>query len=278
MESAMKQTASSRQATLSGRRPDPEARSPCNPGETSWCDPPEPSIGFANAAEFDANRAAVNPVAFQAAGQTEAFYADSSRTVADRKNVRDGHYPLWGYVHLIARTTSGVLSPQAADLAGWITDEDEPERDFVALGRAPATSSVRDEGGRGPRTAVCSAHLRLRNRPLRVRSGGDPDDSGGLHPMRERQRLQPATRAAVTASANEWIMTTLRNHLATLSSRLSFGGAPTVIGGCGSSPGVQTGARASEWWRRGRGRRRRSRRHRGLYCGRRVVAPARVAC
>ena len=38
-------------------------------------------------------------LAFQANGQTKAYYADSTSGARDRQNVRDGHYPIWGPVH-----------------------------------------------------------------------------------------------------------------------------------------------------------------------------------
>jgi ABC-type phosphate transport system substrate-binding protein len=92
--------------------------------ETSMTDddyaPKPAAIGFVAAGEIDAYRAKVNPLAFQAPGQAQAYYPDSSPTAVDRRNVRDGHYPIWGYVHMIAKTAGGNLNPQAAELIGWI--------------------------------------------------------------------------------------------------------------------------------------------------------------
>jgi hypothetical protein len=92
---------------------------PCEP-MTSRCEPPLAAIGLVSAGQFDLNRGTVNSIAFQADGQTKAFYPDSGPIVADRRNVRDGHYPLWGYVHLIAKTTEGKPSAQASELMAWI--------------------------------------------------------------------------------------------------------------------------------------------------------------
>jgi ABC-type phosphate transport system substrate-binding protein len=82
--------------------------------------PPPSAIGFSSAGAFDRQRTALNQIAFQAPGQTKAFHADSSKAVFDRRNVRDGHYPIWGYIHFIARTSGGNVSPRVSELVGWI--------------------------------------------------------------------------------------------------------------------------------------------------------------
>lgn len=82
--------------------------------------PPPGAIGFTSAGAFDRQRTSLNQIAFQAPGQTKAFYADSSTVVADRRNVRDGHYPVWGYIHLMTKTTGGNVSPRVAELVARI--------------------------------------------------------------------------------------------------------------------------------------------------------------
>ena len=63
---------------------------------------PNASIGFVGADIYDANRTTLNSLAFQASGQTKAYYADSTTSARDRQNVRDGHYTPWGYEHMFA--------------------------------------------------------------------------------------------------------------------------------------------------------------------------------
>jgi ABC-type phosphate transport system substrate-binding protein len=53
------------------------------------------------------NRTTVKALAFRAFGQEKAYWPDSSVSARDRKNVRDGHYKIWGYVHMIGPTTPG---------------------------------------------------------------------------------------------------------------------------------------------------------------------------
>jgi len=90
----------------------------CDPSDLTCVAAPRYALGFVNKNAVDR---LINPaaLAFQALHQTQAFFPDSSQTATDRRNVRDGHYPLWSYVHLIAKTTS--MSPQVSDLIGWIT-------------------------------------------------------------------------------------------------------------------------------------------------------------
>jgi hypothetical protein len=78
------------------------------------------TIGFVAVGEIERNREAGNILAFRAQGQTQAFHPHSRPELTDQSNVRDGHYPLWGYTHLVARMTGGSLSPQASELIGWI--------------------------------------------------------------------------------------------------------------------------------------------------------------
>lgn len=93
-----------------------------DPATTTVVDyvPPPKAIGFSSAGAFDRQRADLTQLAFQAPGQTKAFYADSSRVVFDRRNVRDGHYPVWGYIHFVTKTTGGNVSPRVSELASWI--------------------------------------------------------------------------------------------------------------------------------------------------------------
>jgi hypothetical protein len=69
---------------------------------------PTKAIGFlaGDAFEQAANRPLLNPVAFQAFHQSKAYYADSSNNAKDRKNVRDGHYVVWGPEHFFVNVDS----------------------------------------------------------------------------------------------------------------------------------------------------------------------------
>jgi ABC-type phosphate transport system substrate-binding protein len=60
------------------------------------------AIGILGAADYDLHRDALRQLAFKATGQWFAYYADSTPTSFDKRNVRDGHYWIWGPVHMLA--------------------------------------------------------------------------------------------------------------------------------------------------------------------------------
>jgi ABC-type phosphate transport system substrate-binding protein len=86
---------------------------------------PNSSIGILAAAEYDTannNRANLTALAFQAFHQKGAFYADSTATSFDKRNVRDGHYVNWGYLHMITRVdASGLQTEGAKHFVDWVT-------------------------------------------------------------------------------------------------------------------------------------------------------------
>jgi hypothetical protein len=81
---------------------------------------PNKAIGFIAGDLFDTNRTIFYPVAFQAFNQNKAYYADSSRDAKDRKNVRDGHYGVWGPEHFFVSVdgTGTPTNPAAAKFLG----------------------------------------------------------------------------------------------------------------------------------------------------------------
>jgi hypothetical protein len=80
---------------------------------------PPATIGFIVADSWSAATGLI-ALPFQALGQTHAYALDSDSASADRRNVRDGHYTIWGYQHLIAKTSGGSLGQPVATLMGWI--------------------------------------------------------------------------------------------------------------------------------------------------------------
>jgi len=74
----------------------------------------EKSIGILSTDIADVERANLRVLAYQATGQTCAFYPDSTPTARDKANVRDGHYDIWGPSHLFTRTTNGSPASSAA--------------------------------------------------------------------------------------------------------------------------------------------------------------------
>ncbi len=63
------------------------------------------AIGILAADYIDSNnlRAQVHVLAFQDSSQTCAMFPDSTSSAHDKRNVRDGHYPVWGPLHLLLK-------------------------------------------------------------------------------------------------------------------------------------------------------------------------------
>src|SRR5262249_22524665 len=59
-------------------------------------------------------RAQIRVLAFQDTSQHCAVYPDSTANAHDKRNVRDGHYPIWGPLHLFYKT-DGLGNPLNPD-------------------------------------------------------------------------------------------------------------------------------------------------------------------
>lgn len=81
----------------------------------------EGAIGVLSSDFVDNNRANLRELAFQVQGQRYAYLADSTPESFDKANVRDGHYPIWGAIHLMAATDNGVPSLAASALITQFT-------------------------------------------------------------------------------------------------------------------------------------------------------------
>ena len=110
-------------------------------GVTTYATPGK-AIGFIGADAYDPNRTTLNSLAFAGFGQTKAYYSDSSPSAADRRNVRDGHYLIWGYEHMIATvdSTGAFTNQKAASFIGWINGtKTDPNFDAVQIEGAAGT-------------------------------------------------------------------------------------------------------------------------------------------
>jgi hypothetical protein len=87
---------------------------------------PSAALGYASSDFADLNRDKVKTLAFQYKGQLCGYLPDSSSTSFDKRNVRDGHYWLWGAQHFYGKidpTTKKLTSPGVATLVGLVTGE-----------------------------------------------------------------------------------------------------------------------------------------------------------
>ena len=76
----------------------------------------EAAIGVLSNDAADKARANLHILAYQGSGQHSGFLPDSTPEALDKQNVRDGHYPIWGPVHLYAAISGGVPSEAANTL------------------------------------------------------------------------------------------------------------------------------------------------------------------
>lgn len=97
---------------------------------------PEATLGILTAEVAAANSATVRALAYKDDEQTCAYYPDSTPTAHDKLNVRDGHYALWGPLHLFARVnTQGLaLSPDARTLIAYLDGTIDPPPGVDLLG------------------------------------------------------------------------------------------------------------------------------------------------
>lgn len=89
---------------------------------------PSAALGYASSDAVDAARAKVKPLAYQHKGQTCGYLPDSSDSSFDKKNLRDGHYWIWGPQHFFAEVDAGkkIVKPTVAKLIGLVTGEVAP--------------------------------------------------------------------------------------------------------------------------------------------------------
>ena len=95
------------------------------------------AIGILSASHAEQNRTTVRPLAFQDFGETCAILPNRTARSNEKENVRNGLYPIWGPVHLLATVNAEQrpANPLAARLIGYITGALPPPGglDLIAL-------------------------------------------------------------------------------------------------------------------------------------------------
>jgi hypothetical protein len=74
----------------------------------------EASIGILSIVDADVNRGNLRSLYLQSPGQITGYLPDSNKNSFDKMNVRDGHYPLWGYEHFFTPIGAGGVPSDAA--------------------------------------------------------------------------------------------------------------------------------------------------------------------
>lgn len=94
---------------------------------------PDATIGLLDVVNGDPNevRVAVRALAFQAAGQNCAFLPDSTPLRTDKRNVRDGHYVMWGPLHIYKRPTTQQAVTNVVDYLSIKSAPDSTGKDVT---------------------------------------------------------------------------------------------------------------------------------------------------
>lgn len=116
------------------------------------------AIGGAGLSVLDQRRDELRVLPYQHYEQSCGYFPDSTATAFDKRNIRDGHYPIWGVVHILTRVDgAGLPVNQGANrFINLVLGTDEiADLDPIALeaesGLIPqcAMNVIRDEDG-GP--------------------------------------------------------------------------------------------------------------------------------
>ncbi len=127
---------------------------------------PAGSLGILVSGDADKNPTTISKLAFQAKGQTCAYYPDSASGTKDKVNVREGRYDVWGPIHLLAKATGGVATSANAKI--------------VLDGFAAQDSTVIDAEVIAGVTPVCAMHV-SRSAEIGPMSSFQPDKSCGCY-------------------------------------------------------------------------------------------------
>lgn len=93
------------------------------------------AIGILATDQADKNRAKIKVLGYQHFEQSCAYWPDSTATSFDKANVRDGHYTIWGPLHMFAKTSDGnVTNANAKKIIDALAGTDIPaDLDLIAL-------------------------------------------------------------------------------------------------------------------------------------------------
>jgi hypothetical protein len=98
------------------------------------------AIGIISMDYYDNDRANLKALAFKATGQDCAYLPDSTQFKKDKRNVRDGHYPIWGPLHFYAAVSSGI--PVSAGAQAFVSVVTVPDLPKALLDASIAASLV----------------------------------------------------------------------------------------------------------------------------------------
>lgn len=138
------------------------------------------AIGIMSAAYMDGKRAQLKELAYQHYGQSCGYLPDSTATSFDKANVRDGHYQVWGPLHLYTHTANGkAINADAQKVIDALTMAVDPGFDLVQV---EAKNGVIPE---------CAMHV-SRTKEIGALSSYQPDESCECKFLKEATGAAPA--------------------------------------------------------------------------------------
>lgn len=89
---------------------------------------PEKTIGILTSEVAGENRLTLTALAFQDSEQTCGYWPDSTSASFDKRNVRDGHYTIWGPLHLFTMLDANgyPINQASRDIIGYLTGTLDP--------------------------------------------------------------------------------------------------------------------------------------------------------
>lgn len=80
------------------------------------------AIGILSTGFMDQQRGTLKELAYQHYEQDCGYWPDSDTTKFDKQNVRDGHYAIWGPLHMLARVSNGTaVNANAQKILDYLT-------------------------------------------------------------------------------------------------------------------------------------------------------------
>ena len=131
------------------------------------------AIGIISNDFYDDDRGNLKALAFKQTGQSCAYLPDSTLYKTDKRNVRDGHYPIWGPLHFFTAISQGIPVSPAAQAFLSIVSVPELQKEllaaFIDSGLVPSCAmTVRRDADLGALTSYappvqCGCYFEMRS-------------------------------------------------------------------------------------------------------------------
>jgi ABC-type phosphate transport system substrate-binding protein len=143
------------------------------------------AIGILATDVADANRSNLRILAYQDYKQNCAYLPDSSPTSHDKANVRDGHYPIWGPLHMYSQSNGAKEATKTV-------------LDYMTMKTAPTTFDMVALQAKGGVVPECAMHV-TRSSDGAAMSSFLPEGACECKFLKEAEGAAPSSCIACTA-------------------------------------------------------------------------------